>query len=175
MSPRLSFHYLPIDKLKMKFSFGRLYQFISQLQEFGDNELNTSSNLWVLNDAEDDSFLSANKLSAGFVFSHKGWTIDLEAYNIETDGLASYSTNLNRQLDIEDNGNSTSRGIDLLINKRWKKYQFWFNYSLSNSNFFFEQVAEDNFPATFDQRHRISFVNNLTVNKFTLFNLQSDC
>ncbi|MEL7123349.1 MAG: TonB-dependent receptor, partial [Bacteroidota bacterium] len=168
MSPRLSFHYLPLDNLKMKLSFGRLYQFISQLQEFGDNELNTSSNLWVLNDAEDDSFLSANKLSAGFVFNQKGWTIDVEAYTIETEGLASYSTNLNRQLDIEDNGSSTSMGIDLLINKRWRNYQFWLNYSFSNSTFFFEQVSDDKFPSTFDQRHRLSFVNNWTVDKFTI-------
>lgn len=161
-SPRLNIQYALFKNLKWKFSTGTFQQYISQLKEFGDNNLATNNRVWILSLAESEALQQANKISTGFLFKNKGWLIDLEAYYNKTKGLSALSPLFASGIDIPDfvHGDAIARGVDFLVKKRWGAYHFWVNYSLSKIDFDFPDLEARSFPATHDQRHNLSVINS---------------
>ena len=48
---------------------------------------------------------------------------------------------------------TSAYGIDILIKKRIKRFRTWLSYSLSKTNFDFNEIQTGAFPGNFDQRH----------------------
>ena len=162
-SPRLNLQYVASDHLKFKASAGILQQYISQLREFGHNELGINIPVWVISRAETEDNQEARKLALGFLFHQSGWLLDMEWYRNKTTGLNTLSPVFRSNTGLDDDfssGQSTATGLDLLLKKNWKNYHFWFNYSLSSTTFLFPEIEEFPFSATNDQRHRLSIVNS---------------
>ncbi len=162
-SPRLNLQYALRPHLKLKAATGVFYQFISQLQQFGENDLGVDNPVWIISRTETDSAQKANKLSAGLVYHHKGWLLDVEAYRHYISGLNTINPIFNSSVNLFEEfetGSSESIGLDVLFKKRWNPYTIWFNYSLSRVKFFFPTIVEDGFAATNDQRHNFSIVNS---------------
>ena len=174
-SPRLNLQYALTPAFKFKLSAGHFYQFVSQLQQFGENELNVNNNVWILSENEFENFLNADKVSAGFVFNKNGFLVDVEAYAHHTKGISSITTDLDGELlidgeeeifDIDGSGWGKTQGVDVLVRKRWKNYQTWLNYSLSKNDYVFESLGNEYFPASHDQRHNLTWVNNWSTGKW---------
>ena len=165
-SPRASVQYAPLPSVKLFASWGNLFQFISKTQTYDLNDLGTFANIWTLTDAEDESYISANKLALGISIDTKGWLIDLEAYKNKTEGLPSFSNSREETFEVDSNGSTEAIGIDLLVKKNWEHYLFWLNYSLSKNTFQFSEGFTSPFPAENDQRHRLSLVNTLNFKPF---------
>ena len=173
VSPRLNLQYALLEQLKLKISGGILQQYISQLKQFGENALNLNTQVWILNDQEEveegeaNNLQTANKIALGVVFQQKGWLIDVEGYYNQTDGLSTLGSSFGTSAAANDvdeffAGTSKAVGIDLLVNKQWRGYQTWLNYSLSKVNFDFPDFYDYPFPSTTEQRHNLSFVNSYT-------------
>lgn len=158
-SPRMNLQYRINDKLKFKFSAGSFYQFINQLNEIGNQTINANTSLWILSTNESDKLLNAKKISSGFIYKQDDWLFDIEAYYHKTNGVSNISNSLNADLAIESMGKSKAFGIDLLVQKNWKNYKFWFNYSLSKHTYFFPTIDINEFPANNDHRHSLSIFN----------------
>lgn len=165
LSPRLNIQYGLTKNLKLKLSGGIFQQYISQLKEFGDNSLGLNNQVWIINridEEEEEVVQSARKVAGGLVFHKKGWLIDIEGYYNKTEGLSTFnptfSSSAANELDFST-GNSTAMGLDFLIKKRWSAYNIWLNYSLSKTDFLFSEIEENAFPASNDQRHKLSLVN----------------
>ncbi len=163
-SPRLNLQRSVNDQLKLKFSAGILHQYIGQLKEFGENDLQISNQVWILNRISDEEFATqrADKISAGILFRQGGLMLDIDAYYHKISGLNTFSPQFGEVGDLEEflPGSATARGIDLLLKKKWGAYQLWTNYSLSDVYFSFPEVQEVPFPATNAQRHILALVNN---------------
>jgi len=172
LSPRLNIQYGLTGHLKLKGSAGIFQQYISQLKEFGENSLDLNNQVWIINRIEEDEIeviQSAKKVAGGFIFQYKGWLIDIEGYYNQTIGLSTYNPTFNSSAGNElefSEGNSTAKGIDLLIKKRWRNYHIWANYSLSKVDFLFPEIIETAFPASNDQRHKFSLVNTWQYKKW---------
>ncbi len=166
-SPRLNVQYLAKPYLKFKASAGRLYQYISQVNTFEENGLVINNKIWVLNDIFDTSVLNALKLSTGFIISHKAWLFDVEVYQNKVKGLPALTTQLTNTAEDNDEGNSTSIGLDLLLKKNWKNYNCWVNYSLSENIYSFPTLFNEAFPSNQDHRHNFSLVNQWVKGKWT--------
>ena len=174
-SPRLNVQYALNDHFKIKSSVGILQQYISQLQEFGDNDLGIDNPVWVLNQAELDSsaYLESNKASLGFVFRKNGWLLDLDVFNIHTNGLNTINPLFGQGVDVPDFevGSSMARGLDMLIRKRIGSLSTWLNYSFNDIVYSFPDINENDFPATNDIRHNMSLINNFAFSNHWIFSL----
>lgn len=113
--------------------------------------------------------MEIRKGAIGFTYQHKGWLLDVEGYFHELDGLSTLSPLLrdgSRETEFAL-GSAINKGIDVLLKKRWRIFSFWANYSLSQGQFLFEDLIEDPFPATNDQRHNLSLVNSVILKDWT--------
>ena len=164
-SPRINLQYLINGQWKLKADGGIYHQFISQLNNFGANQIRVDNPLWILNTEEDQLSQNANKMAAGFVFRHNGWLLDVDAYYNRTMGLSTVSPVLGLLSEYHSfsRGSSTTKGIDLLLKKRWSKINTWVNYSLGYSTNTFPEISQKRFYSSNDVRHNVSIVASYKV------------
>jgi len=170
-SPRLNIQYAINKAFKLKLSGGVFQQYISQLNEFGENDLGLENQVWILNsyEYEADFLQSANKLAAGFSYHKNGWLVDIEGYTHKTEGLSTLAPLFGTTEAIGEDfsiGSATAKGIDVLIKKQWTAYRTWLNYSLSKVDFYFPEITDNSFAASNDQRHQLSIVNSYTYKQW---------
>lgn len=159
-SPRINLQYSINKHLKMKADAGIYHQFISQLTNIGLDQIKVDNPLWILNSTDLLLSQKANKVAAGFVFHKNKWLIDVDAYHNQTDGLSTL-TPLLGVLSSENGfskGSSITKGIDVLIKKRWSGLNTWLNYSLGNIAYNFTDISENTLIAPNDIRHNLSLI-----------------
>ena len=170
-SPRLNAQYAIHPSLKLKAAAGIFQQYISQLKEFGENDLGLNNRIWILNDQEEEQpYIEAKKVSAGFVYHQNGWLLDVEGYYHENTGLSTWNPLFQTSITAADDysiGSSFSKGLDVLLKKRIEDYTIWLNYSLHETSFLFPEIADFPFPATNDQRHSLNLINNWNLKNWT--------
>ena len=172
-SPRLNIQYAINKAFKLKLSGGIFQQYISQLYEFGENDLGLDNQIWIINrsEYEDDFLQSANKLAVGFSFHKNGWLVDMEGYTHQTEGLSALAPLFGTTEAIGEDfsiGSSTAKGVDILVKKQWTAYRAWLNYSLSKVDFYFPEIADHTFAGTNDQRHQLSIINSYTYKQWNV-------
>ncbi|NNK89544.1 MAG: TonB-dependent receptor [Saprospiraceae bacterium] len=164
ISPRLNAQFALSPFFKLKVATGIFQQYISQLKDFGDNDLGLNTNVWIIDNEElDNTFIESKKISAGVIFQRKGWMVDMEAYYNKIEGLTTLASFLQSGIELEDDfyyGNASSRGIDVLVKKSFPLNTSWIKYSLSKGAYIFDDIEEDPFPASNDQMHTFSILNN---------------
>ena len=94
--------------------------------------------------------------------------IDAEFYSKNVKGLTSLTRgfNSNNQLDDYEQGTSRINGIDVLIKKKFNRIRTWLSYTYSKNDFTFPDLQDSSFPATFDQRHVLTWANSLKLKKY---------
>ncbi len=172
-SPRVNIQYAINKAFKLKLSGGIFYQYTSQLNEFGENDLGLDNQIWIINrsEYEDDFLQSANKLAAGFSYHKNGWLVDMEGYTHQTEGLSALAPLFGTTEAIGEDfsiGSSTAKGVDVLVKKQWTAYRAWLNYSLSKVDFYFPKISDHAFAATNDQRHQLSIINSYTYKQWNI-------
>ena len=174
VSPRVNIQYKLSNALSLNFASGRTFQFINQLEEFGGFDLNLNGNIWILKDIEDDEILEAKKVSLGALYKKDGWLLDVSAYRNALSGLSLLqSSSIGIDPEDFDDGQSTSVGIDLLINKNWSltkklNVQSWLTYSWNQNDYFFPNISTLKFPATNQQEHILKLANKINFRNFQL-------
>lgn len=81
------------------------------------------------------------------------------------------STIQSEVLGIEENGQILSRGLEVLVKKRWKNLNSAISYHLSYLDVQFIHLEDDFFPANNDQRHNFSWINYYHIKNWS-FGLQ---
>lgn len=161
-SPRLNIQYFINKKSKVKFDAGVYHQFISQLGNFGSQQITVDNPLWILNTTNEQLSQKATKLALGYVFQDRGWLVDLDAYYNNTTGLSTLMPLFGLVQGERGfaKGSATATGIDFLLKKRWSKFNTWINYSFGINENSFPEAVENNFPAFNDIRHNVSIVSS---------------
>ncbi len=173
LEPRLRLWYKPTDAVNVHGHVGKYYQFLSQLVEIaGNNNIGIETAVWTL--AGDDlmendkvPILDATQVQVGAIYNKNSWLIDAQAYYKRTVGLTSLATGFTSDLGPRyELGTSNTKGIDLLIKKRWKGLRTWVSYTLSKSDFLFPGFFDKEFAAPNDQRHILNFAVSQSFGKF---------
>jgi hypothetical protein len=159
LEPRLGITHQVAPAWRLKGSLGLNHQYVSQLIELGFNGLGVNNQIWGLVDGEDISVLRSWQSMLGFDWKHKGWYLDVEGYSRHLSGLTSFARAFGPlQADEYSRGTGRTFGVDVLLRKRWKHQHSWISYTLSRSQYLFEDLAPDWIPAFNDQRHQFSWV-----------------
>ncbi|MEM1001973.1 MAG: TonB-dependent receptor, partial [Bacteroidota bacterium] len=155
---------------KLKASAEIKNQAISQLIFFDFNDFGLNNNIWVLANEENDiPLITSKQATFGFVFSKKGWQVNLESYYKNFSGISSFTRGFNsmtQQSDGISEGNSKVYGFDLLLKKKIRRFRSWLGYSFSKTMFEFDTLQSSKFPGNFDQRHVLNFSNTYRYKKF---------
>ena len=165
-APRLRLWYNISDALSCQANAGRYYQFASQLVEFKGDFLGIDTPIWVLTDDRNVPVTEATQFQLGFIFNKNAWVVDVQAYIKEIKGLSSLATAFIVGPERIQPGSSSSKGIDILIKKRWNDLRVWSSYSLSEANYNFPSFIFPKFPAPFDQRHVLNWAAQWTKGSF---------
>ena len=166
--PRFAIKYKLNNHYNFKFNAGLYHQFLSQIVEIEEGQISLGNQVWVLSNDEGVPVLNSSQIATGFTFSKNGWRFDIEAYYKEMTGITGYSNNLNTNVNNDnlDEGEGRSKGLDLLVKKQLGKYRVWLNYSLSNTEYSFDENQDNYFQAHYNQKHILNAITTYSYKKF---------
>ncbi len=155
VEPRVNFEYAVLPSLRVKAAVERRNQSISQLIEFNQTELRLENNLWRLSDNRDYPLLSSNQVSGGLLFKLNHLNIDVDAYYRDLDGLTTFTSGFSNPIEELKPGESTVKGVDVLVKYKYDKYRIWAGYTHNNITYNFPTLELGNkvFPGNNDVAH----------------------
>lgn len=168
LAPRLRLWYNMTGHISWQGNLGRYYQYTSQLVQFRGDFLGIDTPIWVLSDDMGVPVIDATQYQLGVIFNKNAWVIDVQAYIKKIDGLSSLATAFNAGPTQIKPGSSSSRGIDILVKKRWNNFRAWASYSFSKATYQFPTFIYPEFSAPFDQRHGLDLATQWSAGHFEL-------
>ncbi|QCK15238.1 TonB-dependent receptor [Mangrovivirga cuniculi] len=166
--PRLSIN----QKIHKHFSLEILgeikSQTTAQVIDFENDFLGVEKRRWILSNGEDVPLVTSKQGSVGLIYDNKGFLINLEAYHKLAAGITSSSQGFQNQFQfIRSEGEYTSTGFDLLINKSvGEKFNSWISYSLAENIYRFDEFVPSEFPSNLDIRHIFKLGTSYTSDRF---------
>ena len=168
LEPRLNFELPLSNRIRFKTAIERRNQPISQLVEFNHTELRLENNLWRLSDDKQFPLLTSNQISGGLLYHFKNLNIDVDAYYKELKGLTTFTSGFSNPLENLEEGESTIKGLDVLLKYRWNNYKIWTGYTFNDITFQFPNInaTEAKFPGNNDIRHQFRISNSYKFNNW---------
>ncbi len=158
LEPRLSLNHRFSNYFTIEILGELKSQITSQIIEFQNDFLGVENKKWVLSNNDDRPIIQNQQLSLGLTYNRNNWLISADAYYKNVDGIISQSQGFQNQFEfMPDHGSYTVKGIDFLINKRFKKLSTWLSYSFAENDYTFNALSQNDFPNTIDIRHNINF------------------
>lgn len=169
IEPRLNINYRFLDYYSIDISGEMKSQTTSQIIDFQEDFLGVENRRWVLSNDRNIPIIMGQQLSVGFSYSRKGWLVNIEPYLKHIDGITTQSQGfLNQFENVRDHGSYTVKGVDVLINKRFRKVNTWMGYSYATNNYEFENLQPSEFPNNIDIRHTLNYGINYSFNDFKI-------
>lgn len=155
--PRLSFNYRFLEYFTFEVLGEVKSQTTSQIIDVQNDFLGVEKRRWVLSKPGEIPILKGQQLSAGLSVNRKGWLASAEAYLKKVDGITSQSQGfLNQFQNEKTHGSYTTKGIDFLVNKRFRKVNTWLSYSYAKNDYQFNAFVPSNFHNNIDIRHTVT-------------------
>ncbi len=168
IQPRLSMRYLLPNNIALKGSFSTMRQYI---QLVANSNIGLPTDLWLpttKNVKPQDAWQAA--IGAAKTFD-KRYELSVEFYYKDMKNLIAYKegSSFFQLRDWETTvtqGNGTSYGGELLLQKKTGRLTGWMGYTYSKSDRIFSELNfGKKFPFKYDRRHDISIVASYKVNK----------
>ncbi len=168
IEPRINFEYPISNRFRFKTAIERRNQPISQLVEFNHTELRLENELWRLSDDDQFPLLSSNQVSGGILYHFKNLNIDVDAYYKELEGLTTFTNGFSNPLENLEEGESTIKGVDVLLKYRWNNYKIWAGYTFNDITFQFPNLKNTSFTfsGNNDITHQFRISNTLNWKKW---------
>ena len=170
VEPRFQFGFNLHPNFKIKISAENLHQAVSQIVEFNTEDFGLENQIWALSDGELVPLLESNQLTAGFIYSNKGWTLDVDGYYKSIDGLTSITLGFDSLDELTfSKGKSKILGIDVLLKKKINNYRTWLSYSFVNNKFTFGEINNGNsFSGNFDISNQLIWSHSYQWSNFNV-------
>ena len=167
LSPRLYVQHQLFPNFWVKSSAEYKQQNISKILEFFTDEFGVDNQIWVLAEKNEIPVLKSLQFASGFLYKKNNWSLDIDLYSKNINGLTSLRKGFTNQQDNHEQGNSTTLGIDIFVKKEWTNFNTSIGYSLSNSQLKFQGINNgEKFAGNFDARHQFLWTNSLKIKQF---------
>jgi hypothetical protein len=165
--PRFSFTYEPWEKLKIKGAWGIYYQFHTRV--IREDILQGSKDFWLLADGKTLPVNKAIHYILGISYEKSNYLFDIEGFYKDMSGLSEYSLRITdnmRMREMRTNpreyffiGKGYSKGIEVLLQKKYGKNTGWIGYTLSETKYTFPDLNYGKpYFALHDQTHEFKTV-----------------
>ena len=166
--PRFQTSYDLTKKVKLKASWGTFYQFANRI--IREDISSGSRDIWILSDNKTVPISKSIHYIAGASYETGDWLFDAEAYYKNISGLSEYTLRFQRRgLDYSQlfyEGSGHSRGLDLLVQKKFGNYTGWVGYTYGQTRYKFDVYGSSYFPASHDVTNEFKFVNTYTIGRW---------
>jgi ferric enterobactin receptor len=162
LEPRFSISYNLTDKLTIKGSTGKFYQFVNRVTR--EDILSGSKDFWLLSDETAVPVSSSIHYIAGLSYESNDFLYSAEAYYKTISDMTEYSLRFNTSplgVSFDENfftGSGIARGIEFLAQKKTGKFNGWASYTLGEANNLFEIYSDDYYAANQDVTHEFKVV-----------------
>lgn len=168
VNPVFNMQYKISDGWWTKLSYGQYAQALRSLNELEINVSNVSERIWLLADNEELGVLQSKQATIGGLYNKKGWLIDFDFYYKETSGLSALnqvSDNIGADLDFAT-GKAETKGVDVMIKKKFKRYHSWLSYAWSESIHTFPELQSNSFYSSLDRPHQFRWAHSVNLNQW---------
>lgn len=177
IEPRLNLRYNITNSLGIIGRYEKKSQYTSQVIDFLDDFLGIENSRWVLSD-EQIPLVKSNQISGGLHYNKNKLLVDLTLFTKETEGILISGQGFQNQItDRRLSGTQRANGIELLINKRFKKLNIWSGYTFSKSELLFGEINPSYFDSNNDIRHSntsgVTYALNKALNFSLVYNIKS--
>ncbi|MCK8521704.1 TonB-dependent receptor plug domain-containing protein [Aquimarina sp. D1M17] len=169
LEPRFSFNYSFDNRFTIE-ALGEIKsQVTSQEIESQNDFLGIENRKWVLSNEEDIPIIKSLQGSLGLTYSHKNWLVSTDVFYKNVDGITSASQGFQNQFEfLSDHGSYTVKGLDFLINKRFKSFNTWLSYSYAENKYTFSRLFAEDFHNNIDIRNNINFAISYAIKNLKL-------
>lgn len=169
IEPRVSFNHRFLKYFTFELLGEMKSQTTTQIIDFQNDFLGVENRRWVLSKPDEIPILKSQQLSAGISVNRKGWLVSIEPYIKKVDGITTQSQGFQNQFqNIKTHGEYEAKGIDFLVNKRFKNINTWLSYSYAKNDYLFNSLMPTEFSNNIDIRHTLTYGIDYSFNKFNL-------
>ncbi len=172
LEPRVQFTYEVEAHTKLKFAYGRHYQWANRI--INENITQGARDFWLLADNDLVDVSSSDQYIVGITREVGQWVFDIEGYYKTMTGLSEFSMRFRRDNTFDKNelfftGAGVAKGIEFLIQKKQGDYTGWVTYTLGKVRNTFPGLNNgEEFPALQDQLHEFKMVHCYAIGKWNL-------
>ncbi|MEZ4875477.1 MAG: TonB-dependent receptor plug domain-containing protein [Flavobacteriaceae bacterium] len=169
LEPRFTFSHRFLKHFNFELLGELKSQSTSQVIDFQNDFLGVENRRWILSKPDEIPLLKSQQLSGGITFDRKGWLLSAEPYLKKVTGITTQSQGFQNQFEREKtHGSYTVKGIDVLLNKRFRKINTWLSYSYAKNQYTFEALVPQEFPNNIDIRHTFTYGITYSFNNFNI-------
>ncbi|WP_298894269.1 TonB-dependent receptor [uncultured Psychroserpens sp.] len=151
--PRLLFYKQLLRNLKLQISGEIKNQIISEIDETIISDLSLENRVWRLANGNEFPIINSKQVSAGFIFTNNGWTIDIDNYYKTLNDITALSFGfLNPNNSAFNIGEQRIYGVDVYVRKRFNRFNSWLSYAFNNSESKYQNLNNTEF---FDSRSNV--------------------
>jgi ferric enterobactin receptor len=172
LEPRIAASLEVASGLRLKGSWGRNNQFVNRVVR--EDVLGGNRDFWALSDGELIAVPESTNLVVGASYEISGFLVDAETFRNDQSRLTTFAprfTPADEGIDYDEyfyQGDGESRGVELLVQKKFGHHTGWVSYTLSKTDYQFPELQADPFPADHDQRHELNLVYTARFGPWTL-------
>ncbi|MFC4632429.1 TonB-dependent receptor plug domain-containing protein [Dokdonia ponticola] len=169
VEPRLSINHEFWDYFSVEALGEFKHQNTSQIINFQNDFLGIERRRWQLANDDDIPVIQSKQGSVGISYSRSGLLLNVDTYYKSIDGITTQSQEFSTKYEFtRTNGSYEATGVDVLVRKRYGKFNSWLSYSFINNEYTFETLPEITFPSNFDITHALTFGTAFTTKKIKL-------
>ncbi len=146
IAPRLLIRKSVFKNLKIELSTEFKNQTIHQIDETVLSDLTLDNKIWRLSNAKKFPVISLKHYTIGAIYIKKRWTINLDFYHKQIDGITALSLGyLNPDNPNFNIGKQKNYGLEFYTKKELTHFNIWMSYGISDVKNKFENINENNF------------------------------
>ena len=168
LEPRLVVYKSLLKNLKFQATAEIKNQIISEIDETILSDLSLENRVWRLADGNAFPIINSQQVSAGFLYSKKGLSIDLDTYYKKLKNITALSLGfLNPENSRFNIGRQKVVGVDAFVKKRFSSFNSWLSYSFNRSESRFENLNNSkDFTSKSNVTHSVSTALSYKLNRF---------
>ena len=170
LEPRILVYKTLLQPLKLQVSGEIKNQIISEIDETVLSDLSLENKLWRIADGNTFPIINSKQVSAGLIYTNRGWSFDIDHYYKSIDNVTALSFGF---LNPSDNqfhiGKQDVIGIDVFLKKQFKGVKSWISYSYNTVKNKYDALNDnENFTASSNIRHALSTSITYKLNRFQM-------
>ena len=163
LQPRFNISIIPNETLRFNASWGKYNQFIV-LNPIID-QYNNYTYQWMISGFNQIPILESQHFTFGGVFHKNGFSISIEGYYKETEGISRYLQNETGS--VLHIGTGKTKGLDFFVKQEYNGHTVWISYSLAQSLEWFPFFQSSEYQSALqDQRHEVKLTGIINLKPF---------
>ncbi|MCR9182619.1 MAG: TonB-dependent receptor [Flavobacteriaceae bacterium] len=169
VEPRLNIHQKLGNGFALEAAFEQKSQTVTQRIDFQSDFLGVEKRRWVLANNDDVPIVNSTQYSFNVQYQKRNWLLQAEAYSKKVNDITSANQGFQNQLQfVRTTGNYETQGIELIINKKTKKWSSWLSYTYAKSDYTFDKLEPATFPHNFDIRQQATLAASYSFKNFKI-------